>query len=194
MSALPSPTMTADEYLAYDAVQPGRHEFYNGDVVAMAGASEAHALVTANLTGALRNRLAGQGGRVYSADLRVHVSDTEAFVYPDLCVVCGPSELLPTTPVTLVNPRVVVEVLSESTAAHDRGPKAAHYRRLPALGAYMLVSIEERRVEVYYRGEDGVWRLAEAQGDGVVEVPPLGLALPLTEFWAGLEELAPGPV
>ena len=185
--------MTEQEYLAFDQDQPLRHEFYNGEVVAMAGASEAHALVTANLIGVLRGRLAGSGCRVYSADLRVQVAETGAYVYPDLTVVCGPSTLLPTTPVTLLNPRVVVEVLSESTSAHDRGAKAAHYRRLPSLGAYVLVSIEERRVEVYYRGEDGIWRLAEAEGEGEVAVPPLGVTLPLGEVWMGLEEIAEGP-
>jgi Uma2 family endonuclease len=190
MAAGPHPYVSEAEYLAYDLAHEGRHEFYNGEIVAMAGATEAHALVTANLTRGLGNRLRGTQCRVYSADLRVHTEEDGAYVYPDVTVVCGPSVLLPTSPPTLVNPTLVCEVLSPSNAAHDRGAKSAHYRRMPSLAAYLLVDIDARRVEAYYRGEDGVWRLSEAQGAGRLEVPTMQLSLELAEAWEGLEQLA----
>lgn len=89
-------------------------------------------------------------------------------------MVYGPSTLLPTTPPTLVNPKLVCEVLSPSNAAHDRGAKAAHYRRMPSLAAYLLADTDARRIEAYYRGDDGVWRLG---GAGSV-VGNLGDSLP----------------
>lgn len=189
MTAVRQPRLTVVEYLAYDLAHEGRHEFYNGEVVAMAGGSEAHALVTINLAAALRGALASSGCRVYSGDLRVRTEEHGAFVYPDLTVVCGPSVLLPTTPPTLTNPRLVAEVLSPSTAAHDRGAKAANYRRIVSLSAYVLVDIAERRVEAFHRGEDGVWRLAEAQGDAELDLTPLGIRLKLADIWAGLEDV-----
>lgn len=190
MSAAPKLHMTEEEYLAYDLANEGKHEFYNGEVVAMAGASEAHALVTANISRALGNAMEGGPCRVYSSDFRVNIAETGAYVYPDLTVVCGKSDVRATTPKSLLNPTIVVEVLSASNAAHDRGPKAAHYRRIPSLVAYVLVAIADRRVEVYYRGADRVWSLAEAQGDeGDFSVPPMELVFPVAKVWAGLDQV-----
>lgn len=192
MTAVRHPSMTEAEYLAYDLAHEGKHEFYNGEIVAMAGASLAHALVTMNIGGALRTLLRRSPCRVFSADLRVLIEDTGAYVYPDLTVVCGTPELRPTNPQTLTNPKVVVEVLSSSNAGHDRGPKAAHYRRVASLAAYLLVDIESRRIEAYYRGDDGVWRLDEAQGEAELPVRALNIVLPLPEAWEGLEQIGEG--
>lgn len=190
MSAVTKLHMTEGEYLAYDLANDGKHEFYNGDVVAMAGATEAHALVTANLMATLHAKLEGGPCRVYSSDFRVSIHETGAYVYPDLTLVCGKSDVRATTPKSLLNPTLVVEVLFAGNAAHDRGPKAAHYRRVPSLRAYMLVAIEDRRIEVYYRGSDEVWRLAEVQGDvGDVTIPSMELAFPVAKAWAGLDQV-----
>lgn len=189
MSAVASPRISVAEYLARSQESELRLEYYNGEVVSMVGSSAAHALVTMNLGRLLGNALHGGPCRVFSADLRVHVVETEAWIYPDLTVVCGPPRLLPTRPQTLANPTLVVEVLSKSTAAHDRGPKAAHYRRLGSLGAYVLVDIAQRRVECTWRGEDGVWRLAEAQGEEGLQLPVLDVFLPLADLWEGLDEV-----
>lgn len=192
MTAVRRPVMTEAEYLAYDLAHEGKHEFYDGQIVAREAASEAHALVTMNIGAALRAGLRGKPCRVYSADLRVWTEDTGAYVYPDVTIVCGPSELRPTNPPSLTNPKLVVEVLSPSTAAHDRGPKAAHYRRIPTLGAYMIVDIESRRIEVYHRGEDGIFRLTEGQGEGEILVLPLNVTLALAEAWEGLDQIEEG--
>lgn len=188
MSGVARPTITEAEYLAQSERAEERLELYNGEVVAMSGGSLAHALVTVNAGVELNVRLRGTPCRVYSADLRVNIALTGAWLYPDVTVVCGPAELRPGTPPSLLNPRLVVEVLSPSTAAHDRGPKAAHYRRIPSLAAYLLVDPEARRAELYYRGDDGEWRLREAEGDGVILVPAPAFTLQLTELWRGLDE------
>lgn len=191
MGAAPFLHMTEAEYLAYDLSHEGRHEFVNGEVLAMAGGSEAHALATANVIVALAAALRGGPCRVYSNDLRVRVDETGLYAYPDVTVVCGRAELAPTNPPTLLNPRVVVEVLSDSTEAHDRGAKAAHFRRRASIEALVFVSTTEMRVEVYTRGEDGAWTLREAT-EGEIGVPPLGVSLPLVEVYAGFDALAAG--
>lgn len=139
---------------------------------------------------ALNARLQGGPCRVYSSGFRVNRAETGAYVYADLTVVCGKSNVRATTPESLLNPTIVVEVLSESNAAQDRGPKAAHYSRIPSLVAYVLVPIAERRVEVYYRVAHQVWSLAEAQGDeGDFSVPPMELAFPVAKACVGLDQV-----
>jgi len=181
--------MTVSEYLAASASAEERMELYNGEIVAMSGASAPHALATANLLIALGHRLRGGSCRAFSSDLRVHIETTDAWVYPDLTVVCGPPVLTDGRPPSLRNPTLVVEVLSPTTASHDRGAKAAHYRRVPSLGAYLIVDIEARRLELTYRGDDGVWRLREAEGDGTLAIPHPAVEIPLAEVWDGLAEV-----
>lgn len=181
--------MTEDEYLAYDASHEGRHEFINGELVSMAGGSEAHALATVNVGAVLHAALRGSGCRAYSNDLRVHLDETGLYAYPDITVVCGRAELTATNPPSLLNPRVIVEVLSESTEAHDRGAKAAHYRQRASVEAIVFVATGTRRVEVLTRGADGTWILQEATS-GAVSIPPVGCSLPLDEVYAGFDDLA----
>jgi Uma2 family endonuclease len=188
MSAQRVTNMTVEEYLAYDLAHEGRHEFVNGEILAMAGASEGHALATMNLGRALGNVLSGSRCRVYSSDLRVHIGETDLYAYPDLTIVCGRAELTPTQPPSVLNPRVVVEVLSPSTEAFDRGAKAAHYRRRPSIEAIVFVATSERRVEVHVRNDDGSWTLREAR-TGDVAIPPLGVSIPVEQVYAGFDEL-----
>lgn len=133
--------------------------------------------------------LRGSPCRVCSNDLRVRVEETGLYTYPDVTVVCGRAELAPTHPPSLLNPRVVVEVLSASTEAHDRGAKSAHYRRRASIEAIVYVATEERRVEVLTRNADGTWTLHEAT-TGDLPIAPLGVALPVDEVYAGFDALA----
>lgn len=181
--------MTEADYLAYDLATEGRHEFVNGEVIAMSGSSEAHALATTNVARALGNALRGGRCRVYSNDLRVRIDETGLYAYPDLSIVCGRAELADTNPPTLLNPKVLVEVLSETTEAHDRGAKAAHYRRRPSIEALVYVATREARVEVHTRNADGSWTLREATGDGEVAIAPLGVVLSLAEVYADFDAL-----
>lgn len=181
--------MSEAEYLAYDLAHEGRHELVNGEVRSTSGASESHALATANLVRVLGNALRGTPCRVYSSDLRVRVDETGLYAYPDLTIVCGRAELVPTNPPSLLNPKVLVEVLSDSTEAHDRGAKAAHYRRRASLEALVFVATRTRNIEVHTRNEDGSWTLRDA-ASGEIGVPPIGVVLPLEEVYANFESLA----
>jgi len=181
--------MSEDEYLVFDASHEGRHELINGELVSMAGGSEAHALTIANVTAWLVGALRGSPCRAYSNDLRVHLRETGLYAYPDVTVVCGRAELTATNPPSLLNPRVIIEVLSESTEAHDRGAKAAHYRQRGSVDALVFVATTTRRVEVLTRAADGTWILQEAT-TGSLAIPPLGIALPLEAVYAGFDDLA----
>lgn len=138
--ARPDPSRVSDgEYLALDAASDEKSEFVNGEIVAMAGATEAHSLLQANALIAFARRLHGGGpSRVHGPDLRVRIDETGMYAYPDVVVVCGKPEWAPTRPESLLNPSVIVEVLSESTAGYDRGPKLHHYRRRPSVQAILL--------------------------------------------------------
>lgn len=120
----------------------------------MAGVSERHELLVMNLGHRLKLGLYGRACRVYGSNLRIKTDDTGMYAYPDVTVVCGASRVLGTNPVTLTNPQVVFEVLSETTEKSDRGAKFAHYRHLRSLPAYVLVASDERRVEVYSRNDN----------------------------------------
>jgi Uma2 family endonuclease len=155
--------MTYAEYLAFEAASETKHEFVNGELHAMAGGTIAHGALAAAVTIALGNALDGRRCRVLSSDVRVRVGATGLATYPDLSVVCGHVETDPDDPHGVLNPSVIIEVLSDSTEAYDRGAKAAHYRRIPSLREYVLVSQREPLIEVHRRTERGTWELVEAR-------------------------------
>jgi Uma2 family endonuclease len=131
-------------------------------------------------------RLRGGPCRSFATDLRVHVPATGLFTYPDVAVVCGVIERFEKDAATILNPSVIVEVLSESTEAYDRGAKFAHYRSIPSLRSYVLVDHAALRVERFDRLDDADWRLHEATED--VELPSLSIAIPLAEIFESLPE------
>jgi Uma2 family endonuclease len=180
---------TEDEFLAFERTAPERHEFVGGEIVAMAGGSPRHAAITMNVGRALGNLFAGRPCVVFSSDLRVHAPATGLYTYPDVTVACGKLEFHEKDRDTLVNPALIVEVLSDSTEAYDRGAKFAHYRRIPSLVAYVLVSQGERRVELFVRKADERWELTEQVGEGALAVPPLDIELRLSDVYANLELL-----
>lgn len=168
-----------------------KHEFLDGYVWAMAGGTLEHAQLAANLIGELRARLQGGPCKMFTADARVRVVATGLATYPDITVICGPIERDPEDANTATNPTVIVEVLSDSSEAYDRGDKFAHYRRIPSLRAYILVSQREPRVEVYRRNADETWTLEDARTGADVKVADL-CAVPVSAVYAGVE-LAPTP-
>lgn len=174
------------DYLKTERLAPHKREYYDGEVFAMAGGSRQHSLIAANVIGELRNRLArGRGCVVYDSNLRVKVEATGLYTYPDVTVACGRHRFTDAAQDTLLNPTVLVEVLSDSTEAYDRGKKFEHYRQIPSLRAYLLVSQREPRVEMFARQPDGQWLWREAVGMSArLEVPALKLALPLAEVFA----------
>ena len=152
---------TAAEYLALERRATYKSEYVNGHIIAMSGASRRHNLIAANISRELSSQLRGRPCESYISDMRVRVSETGLYTYPDIVAVCGDIRFADEQTDTLLNPTVIVEVLSASTEAYDRGDKFAHYRRLASLHDYVLVSQDAVRVEHYVRqGEK--WVLSEA--------------------------------
>jgi len=180
----PSSRMTYAEYLAAEATSGVRHEFLNGEVWAMAGGTPEHAALAAALIGELGAALRGKPCRVYTSDLRVRVLATGLSTYPDVSVVCGSLETVAEDPDAITNPVLLAEVLSDTTEAYDRGAKAAHYRRLPSLQEYVLVSQAEPLVEVYRRTEAGRWELLEGRPGDRIELRSLGISLDVAAIYA----------
>ena len=154
----------------------------------MAGASPQHTLIAANIIISLGSQLKGRPCRVHTGDLRVKVSPTGFYTYPDIVIVCGQPKYEDRQKDTLLNPTVVVEVLSKSTELYDRGVKFAHYRTLESLTDYLLVSQDTASVEHRTRQPDDRWLLSIYQGlDSVVPIPSIGCDLPLAEVYEKVE-------
>ena len=161
--ALPRTMMDRDQYLRWEAEQPEKHEYLAGEIFAMVGVRREHALVAGAIHATLRQRLKGSPCQVFVADMKLRVDAANAFFYPDVMVTCDPRDRSAETAIS--HPCLVIEVLSDSTAAFDRGQKFAAYRRLESLREYLLVDIEARRLELYRR-EGSHWLLLETQEDG----------------------------
>jgi Uma2 family endonuclease len=184
MSSVPKPHRSPEEYLALEREADFKSEYFDGEVFAMSGASEHHNLIAANVIRELGNQLKRRPCKVYPSDMRVKVSATGLYTYPDVVVVCGEAAFDDAQRDTLVNPTVLVEVLSGSTEAYDRGKKAEHYRRLPSLQAYVLVAQHEPQLEHYARQPDGRWLLSEAHGlEASIDLPSIQCTLELAEVY-----------
>ncbi len=174
---------TEEEYLAGERLGPARHEYVNGRIVAMVGGSPLHNLIAANIARALGERLRGRPGLVFCGSQRVAVPSTRLFTYPDVGVVRGAVEAHPRDPGTLINPVVLVEILSDDLGSDDRAAKFSHYRQLDSLREYLLVEESQRRVDHFRRGDRGEWILTACEDDAAVAVPALELILPLSEIY-----------
>ncbi len=161
--SIPAQHLTSLEYLEWERCQESKHEYLNGDIFAMIGASRKHNLITANLLAGLHTQLRHKPCEIYSSDMRVKVSSTGLYTYPDIVVVCGEPQFDDALLDTLLNPILIVEVLSHSTENYDRGKKFGHYRRLPSLQEYLLVGQDQCQVEHYVRQPDEAWLLREYQ-------------------------------
>ncbi len=176
MSAAPKERMSYAEYLAFERDSEEKHEYLRGEVWAIAGGTVEHSRLAAAITGELRAALAGRPCNVFTSDLRLRVVETDRSTYADAFVVCGKVQRAPDDDCAVENPVVVVEVLSDGTEASDRGEKFQHYRRMPSLREYVLVSQRAPRIEVYHREGEG-WVLRDALAGGVAELPSLGVTL-----------------
>lgn len=182
-TAAVTPRLTPEEYLALERKADVRSEYDNGYMYAMSGASRKHKLAAGNLFREISTQLKGRPCEAYTGDMRVQVDVTGLFSYPDVTVVCGERRFLDREVDTLLNPTVIVEVLSPSTEAYDRGAKFAHYRRLTSLREYVLVAQDTVLVERYSRqGED--WLLTElSRLDDVLRLESIGCHVPLREIY-----------
>lgn len=185
MSAAPKPRkLTVAEYLASENAAERKSEFYDGEMYLMAGASPEHNLVKENLSVELGARLKGGRCRAVSADQRVLVGPTGLYTYPDLVLYCGPPEYAPHDRNTLTNPAVVVEILSPSTAAYDRGPKFRQYQRQPTIQEVVFVALDVPAVEVFVRQPDDRWLLTTfVDLAGEFRLSTVPVAVPLADVY-----------
>jgi Uma2 family endonuclease len=181
--------MSAPEYLAWERAQPDKHEYHFGEVFAMSGGSPRHNYLSAAMLAELRAAVRGKGCHVLTSDQRVSLEQGKRYVYPDSVVVCGPMKLEPGTTDVLANPRVIVEVLSRSTEAYDRGDKWEAYQRLASLTDYLLVAQASARVEHYRRDAEGSWRYRDL-GPGDTATLSNGATLSIDAVYEGAFELA----
>jgi Uma2 family endonuclease len=184
MSAQPHPGLTQEEYLRIERAAEFKSEYYDGQMYAMSGGSYPHGKIIPNLAAELRQALRGKGCSVTTSEVRVRVSPRGFYTYPDIAVVCGPPQFADDQADTLLNPTLLVEVLSPSTEAHDRGFKFAQYRQLESLREYALVSQTEPRVEVFRRQPAGEWLLSEVIGvDATCRFDSVGCQVALAEIY-----------
>jgi Uma2 family endonuclease len=180
--------MTEEEFLALERTSEVKHEFFRGKVFEMAQANPDHSLISANSICHLGNLLRSLGYQVYDGNLFVKVEATGLLTHPDVTVVCGERALAGDSQDILVNPSCIVEVLSESTEAYDRGTKFDHYRLIPSLMTYLLISQIEPRIEQFLRENAFVWQNRVAHGlEATMELPALGINLSLAEIFSGLK-------
>jgi len=192
--AQPTRRLTEAEYLEQERRADFKSEFFAGEMFAMAGGTRAHSLIAVNLARELSTSLKGRPCVVFNTDLRIKVEATGLFTYPDASVVCGQQRFLDELADTLLNPAVIVEVLSDSTEAYDRGKKFEHYRQITTLREYLVISQKEARVELFSKGTDGQWSLREAAGlNATIQFPSLQVTIALAEIYANVE-FVPSPI
>lgn len=180
----PLPKLTLDDYLRWESEQPDRHEFHRGEVFAMVGGRRVHGRVVGNLTRLLGNALHGSPCQVFSESMKVQPAD-DTILYPDVFVTCDAADLR--TDMIFRAPKLVVEVLSPSTQAHDRSLKFALYRHLASLQEYALVDPDTRRIEVFRIGADGLWVLHDMSERDALTLASVGCDIPMADVFDGVE-------
>ncbi|MBI5015561.1 MAG: Uma2 family endonuclease [Deltaproteobacteria bacterium] len=184
MAVQPKPFLTPAQYLAAERQAEHKSEYLSGEVFAMSGASARHVLIVSNVVRELGTQFKNRDCRVFSTDLRVKVPTTGLYTYPDVVAVCGPLSFDDEQNDTLLNPTLLVEVLSESTKDYDRGGKFEQYRTLESLKEYVLIAQDRPHVEHHVRQPDDRWLLEETnRPEDVVALPSIGCTLALIEIY-----------
>lgn len=194
MAAIPNKRWTAEEYLAFERASDEKHEFIDGEIYLMSGGSENHAVIILNTGTTFNIQLRKRPCKAYVIDMRVRAGTT--YTYPDVAVVCGKSDLEDSVRDSLLNPTLIVEVLSPSTERYDRGRKFQHYRDIAFLQEYVLISQDAYRVERYLRNANDEWVLTDARGiDAVLDLPSIDCKLALADVYDKVvfEETEPPP-
>jgi Uma2 family endonuclease len=176
---------TYADYVAVEYDNPsGKHEFFDGEIYAMSGGTEDHSGLSAEVLRAFGNTLPDGPCRVHTSDLRIYVESVGMATFPDGSIVCGPLEQHPPSPKsTALNPRVLLEVTSDSSEEYDTGTKLEAYRTIPSLRDYVVVSHRERRIIVHHRGDDGGWITRVAIAGGRVDVSSVGATLVVDDVY-----------
>lgn len=185
MTAQPRPYLTETEYLEREQTSPIKHEYYAGEVFAMAGGSEAHNLIASNVNASIYAQIRGRGCRIYPSDMRIKIVNTGLYTYPDLTIVCGTPDFVNTKKRdTLLNPTIIIEILSSSTERYDRGVKFQNYRSIETLKEYILIAQNTYHVERYIRQEGNTWLLTEATGmESTIALESIQVTLALADVY-----------
>ena len=187
MSTAAQTLITEEEYLEIERRASSRSEYRAGVIHAMSGASMAHVRIARNLVVTLVNQLHGGPFEVFSTDLRLRVNAARLYTYPDIMVVCGPPQTPPDTDDTILNPKLIIEILSDSTKNYDRGEKFQYYRSLQSLDIYLTVSQDVPQVECYCRTDAQSWLMTEYQGlHAVVSLESIGATIALADAYYGI--------
>ena len=186
MASAPQNVVSPDEYLAFDRQSEFKHEYLDGVITDMSGGTPRHAHLPTRLIVALSSRLPA-GCSMFTSDLRVCVDRKRLYAHPDLTVVCGPLQFRDDCEDTIINPKVIAEVLSPTTENYDRGTKWNFYRQIPTLSEYLLVAQEPHDIVVYSRLDDTRWKLtAYTEPTAVIELQSLGITFPISEIYGRL--------
>lgn len=184
MSTQPKPFITPEQYLEIEVNAERKSEYYNGEMFLMAGANSDHNLIVLNLGAVFREQFRERPCNVYTSEMRVRVSKSGLYTYPDVILVCGEREWADPSRVTLLNPTVLIEVLSDSTEAYDRGEKFWHYRQMPSLREYILVSLKAFRIDQFIRQADGEFKLRSYDSlEAILEISAVGCSISLTDIY-----------
>lgn len=188
MSSQRKTLLAPEEYLAIERKSEIKHEYFAGQMFAMVGASRRHNLITVNIIRILGNQLLNRPCNVYPSDMRVKVSATGKYTYPDVVVACEEEKFDDAENDTLLNPVIVIEVLSESTEAYDRGKKFEHYQSIESLTEYLLVAQDPYRIEQYVRQSNREWRYAEYHNaEDVIKINAIGCEVVVKDVYAKVE-------
>ncbi|MFN5388237.1 MAG: Uma2 family endonuclease [Pseudanabaena sp.] len=187
MIAVPQNYVSADEYLRWEEQQEEKHEYIDGQVYAMAGASENHVDITTNLTVILSNHLRGKDCKLFPSDMRLNSASKKIYYYPDLLVTCDERDRFNKKQKNY--PCLIIEVLSESTESKDRGVKFANYQTIQSLQEYVLISQWEQRVEVFRRSEK-FWVLQTYTVGELIEFQSINLQIPIDAIYEDVDLLA----
>jgi len=190
-TAFPLHRYTFADYTRLEADSPIRHEFLDGEIYAMAGGTPEHAAMAMAIGAAFLDKVRGGPCRVFTSDLRVRVMATGLTTYPDVTVVCGPTERDPDSPTTVTNPKVIVEVTSDGTEHYDRGEKLEHYQRIPSLESIVIVGHRDRQIDAWNRTATG-WLHSEARAGDRISIEAIECVVDVDSIYAAAEEPATG--
>jgi Uma2 family endonuclease len=187
-TALKRRLLTEEEYLLVERQANQKSEFVHGEMFAMAGANDEHETIAGNCFGLLWQDLSKRGCKVYKGDMKVRVSATGRFTYPDVVVVCGERHFVDDTKDVLINPMVIIEVLSESTTDYDGGDKSRDYRLLSSLRNLLIISQDQPLIEHFVRQDKNTWNSTTVHGmDAAIELSSIGCSLRLADIFSGIE-------
>lgn len=178
--------LTVEEYLRFEKESLEKHEYFKGEIFAMAGASERHNVIFSNLFISIGSRLMGKPCKPYGSDLRIHIPENTLFTYPDISIICGDIVLSRMDVDTAILPTVLIEILSPSTKDYDRGGKFRLYRDIPSLKEYILIDSESISIEMFRINGQGHWELEEHRViENTLTIRSVDVSLPLKEIYDG---------